>query len=512
MTKSALSCNGLLALFLSCLALPSRASACVVGNGTSASCTESELNACLPRGGRFDGTATFNCGGNPATITVTIPTTITVDTSIDGGGLVTISGGNGTQIFVVNSGTALTLANLAISDGSSLGGDGGAIYSDGTLTVTNSTFSGNSGGFGGAIFNGGTLTLTNSTLSGNTATGGAIYNDYGGTLTVTNCTFSGNSGGPGGAIASDITRNYGGTLTVTNFTFSGNTVGTGANGHGGGAIANGSGDTLTVTNSTFSGNSAHTSGPYIIYGGSGGAIFNPDGGTLTVTNSTFSGNTGGSGGAIANGGTLTVTNGTFSGNTADALGGAIINSDTVTVTNSTFSGNSDHDGGTIYNYSGTLTLTNAIVASSTSRGNCVGSITDGGHNLDSDGSCGVGPATDPKLDPEGLANNGGPTQTIALRVGSPAINAGDETVCAAPPVNNLDQRGYVRPGTGATRCSIGAYEFNSPGSGAPTAGGGGGGCSISRRSLSSASLLSLLVSGAVLVCRRLQRQRSGHRR
>jgi hypothetical protein len=450
MTKSALSCNGLLALFLSCLALPSRASACVVGNGTSASCTESELNACLPRGGRFDGTATFNCGGNPATITVTIPTTITVDTSIDGGGLVTISGGNGTQIFVVNSGTALTLANLAISDGSSLGGDGGAIYSDGTLTVTNSTFSGNSGGFGGAIFNGGTLTLTNSTLSGNTATGGAIYNDYGGTLTVTNCTFSGNSGGPGGAIASDITRNYGGTLTVTNCTFSGNTVGTGANGHGGGAIANG--------------------------------------------------------------GTLTVTNGTFSGNTADALGGAIINSDTVTVTNSTFSGNSDHDGGTIYNYSGTLTLTNAIVASSTSRGNCVGSITDGGHNLDSDGSCGVGPATDPKLDPEGLANNGGPTQTIALRVGSPAINAGDETVCAAPPVNNLDQRGYVRPGTGATRCSIGAYEFNSPGSGAPTAGGGGGGCSISRRSLSSASLLSLLVSGAVLVCRRLQRQRSGHRR
>jgi len=69
--------------------------------------------------------------------------------------------------------------------------------------------------------------------------------------------------------------------------------------------------------------------------------------------------------------------------------------------------------------------------------------------------------TNPLLDPAGLASNGGPTQTIALETMSPAINAGDETVCAAPPVNNLDQRGFVRPGVGATNCSIGAYEFNS---------------------------------------------------
>src|SRR5207253_4835561 len=69
--------------------------------------------------------------------------------------------------------------------------------------------------------------------------------------------------------------------------------------------------------------------------------------------------------------------------------------------------------------------------------------------------------TNPLLDPAGLASNGGPTQTIALESGSPAINAANETVCAAPPVNNLDQRGFVRPGVGATNCSIGAYEFNS---------------------------------------------------
>ena len=66
--------------------------------------------------------------------------------------------------------------------------------------------------------------------------------------------------------------------------------------------------------------------------------------------------------------------------------------------------------------------------------------------------------TNPLLGP--LTSNGGPTDTIALDPESPAINAGDESVCAAPPVNDLDQRGFVRPGVGATNCSIGAYEFN----------------------------------------------------
>ncbi|HVO25864.1 MAG TPA: choice-of-anchor Q domain-containing protein [Candidatus Margulisiibacteriota bacterium] len=67
--------------------------------------------------------------------------------------------------------------------------------------------------------------------------------------------------------------------------------------------------------------------------------------------------------------------------------------------------------------------------------------------------------TDPQLDPAGLQNNGGPTQTVALEVGSPAINAGDDAICAAAPVNQLDQRGLTRPGTDHTHCSIGAYEF-----------------------------------------------------
>ena len=76
---------------------------CVVGTGTSASCTESALDACLPGGAGFNGTVTFNCGG-AATITVTSTKTISADTTIDGGSLITISGGHSVGVFSVNTG------------------------------------------------------------------------------------------------------------------------------------------------------------------------------------------------------------------------------------------------------------------------------------------------------------------------------------------------------------------------------------------------------------------------
>ena len=50
--------------------------------------------------------------------------------------------------------------------------------------------------------------------------------------------------------------------------------------------------------------------------------------------------------------------------------------------------------------------------------------------------------------------------TQALGAGSAAIDAGDNAICAAPPVNGRDQRGFGRPGAGSTNCSIGAYEYN----------------------------------------------------
>jgi hypothetical protein len=81
---------------------------------------------------------------------------------------------------------------------------GGAIQNTGTLTITDSTFSGNRPSTGGGIFSyrGGTLTISNSTFSGNTSTlgagGGIVSAQTGSTLTITASTFHGNAAPEGG--------------------------------------------------------------------------------------------------------------------------------------------------------------------------------------------------------------------------------------------------------------------------------------------------------------------------
>ena len=373
--------------------------------------------------------------------------------TIDGTGqTITISGDNTFQIMVVSSNFQLTLENLEVTKGK-LG-----IMNTGNLTVTNSTFSDNHSDTGGAIFNyeGGSLTVTNSTFSSNSATGsggGAICN-YGNSLTVTGSIFSGNSAGSGGGIL-----NFTGAINITSSIFSDNSAAS-----TGGSITNLG--TLTITDSTFTGNSTKGSNDAIV--SAGGGIYNT--GTLTVISSTFSSNNAAIGSASysAGGGiininrsTLTVANSTFFGNSTDGYGGGIANDGTLTVTNSTFSGNSANtsSGGNLFN-SGVLTLSNTILANSPSGGDCGssgGTITASGVNLVMDGTCSIPGAltADPLLGP--LANNDGPTQTMALLPGSPALDAADDTICAAAPVSGLDQRGVTRPQ--GTQCDIGAYEF-----------------------------------------------------
>ena len=80
-----------------------------------------------------------------------------------------------------NDGGTLTVQNSTISGNSDPWGWSGAIFNDGTLTVQDSTFSGNSApdGAGGAIYNSGPLTVQDSTFSGNAALyDGTIYNSY----------------------------------------------------------------------------------------------------------------------------------------------------------------------------------------------------------------------------------------------------------------------------------------------------------------------------------------------
>ena len=115
----------------------------------------------------------------------------------------TISG----NVAGINGGGILNGGTVTITD-STIGGnlaneDGGGIYNQGTLTIRNSTVSGNTSLFGGGIVNGGVnapLVIANSTVSGNFASKGAGGIDNGGTLTITNSTLSGNSAPDGGAI------------------------------------------------------------------------------------------------------------------------------------------------------------------------------------------------------------------------------------------------------------------------------------------------------------------------
>jgi hypothetical protein len=265
-----------------------------------------------------------------------------------------------------------------------------------------------------------------------------------------------------------------GTLTVIDSIITGNkiTSGNGSDGYGAG-IYNCPSSTLTLINTTISNNSALI----------GGGICN--GGALTIMDSTFSGNVARQqeGGAIANYGTLTITNSTVSGNIArpsllGSLAGGILNgglfqsNGTLVINNSTLSGNSASGGtgGGIYNVKGsTVVLQNSIVANNTG-GNCSGTLTSNGYNLSSDDSCSFnGPGdlnnTEPLLGR--LQNNGGPTQTMALRQGSPAIDSGNPSGCTDGDGNLLktDQRGEPRPDKEDTGgCDMGAYERQKDGS------------------------------------------------
>ena len=150
---------------------------------------------------------------------------------------------------------------------------------------------------------------------------------------------------------------------------------------------------------------------------------------------------------------MTLTNTTFVSNYTTLGGGAINNGGELTVTNCSFSYNTSKMGGAILNTSD-LTLRNSIIANSMWSESCQGwgTIYDGGGNLrwpTTDNTC-VGDFGDPQLEP--LADNGGATMTMALPIGSAAIQLAT-TNCPA-----TDQRGMPRS-LWSNRCDAGAYEF-----------------------------------------------------
>jgi hypothetical protein len=213
-------------------------------------------------------------------------------------------------------------------------------------------------------------------------------------------------------------------------------------------------NSLTITN----GNSGT--------GNDGGGINNQ--GALTVVQSTISGNIADQdGGGIFNSSTLTVINSTISGNTAVvSAGGGLLNRHgaTATLVNTTINGNSAKlsGGGLLNGPQATLNMTNTIISGNLAGGHvdCAsdGTIGTNSHNLIQDGSCGAAVSGNPKLGP--LQNNGGPTFTQALMLGSPAIDAGDDTVLGDPFNLTTDQRGPGFPRKVCAHVDIGAAEFN----------------------------------------------------
>jgi hypothetical protein len=353
------------------------------------------------------------------------------DVVLDG---ITVTGGKTTGVgqsgggIQTAAGTSLALTDSTVSDSSTVADftDGGGIFAAGALSLTDSTVAGNRtlGDFatGGGIYAVSAVTLLRSSIDGNSTAGtqsegGGIYGLGG--LTLTDSTVSDNS------TAGDVAR-------------------------GGGIYAQGG---LTLTGSTVSGNS--TSGA----SSSGGGINNSIG-AVSLVASTISGNT--TAGANSDGGGI-------SGPGYDAA---------VTLTASTISGNralgSGSDGGGVAQ-NGDLIVTNSIVAGNSAYGSgpdIVRSVTStNGHNIFGSGVLGVYgtgdrlgvaagtlfAALDPATGGGVLADNGGPTPTIALKDAStnPALAGADPADSSA-----TDQRGEARPQPTGTNPDIGAFELD----------------------------------------------------
>lgn len=424
--------------------------------------------------------------GGPATINLSI----VGDTTVGPSGLaitseITIigpSGANGLSIardssvsnlrlFYVGSTGNLTLQDLTLSGGRAQGNNGGTGGGQGGG-------GGGAAGMGGALFNDGAVKLLNSTLSGNTAVGGAggaggargfrgIGGGGGGGLTgpgqdaIVDQTVGGDGGSGGGGNGGNGVGSGGGQPGGAGAFGSGGGGGGygvspptgigGVGGFGGGAGGSG-GNAGSSTTSAFGGGRGGVSSVRGGGGGGGaglgGAIFNNSGASLTISNSTLSGNTaqGGAGGA-----TSREFNGIapLDGTAGQGLGGAVFNlNGTVTLTNSTISTNTATDGGrAVYLASNGSGNTATAVINNSILGQSDNSISDfdtttvaGGNAPTSSGTNnlirnqttfgGTSLNVDPKLGL--LTSNGGPTQTMALLVGSPALGtAGALTTLSA---------------------------------------------------------------------------------
>jgi predicted outer membrane repeat protein len=359
-----------------------------VGTGQSYSTLQAAVNAVTTTGDTLKVKGT--CYG-----TTRISKNLTiVGESVYGSGQATLDGAKSGSVVTVERGVTVAITRLTITGGSGSPEPftssivGGGITNFGSLTLTDSTVSGNTafevgtgGGKGGGIFNGGeyspeaSLTITDSTVSGNETHywGGGIGNEEG-SVTLNDSTVSRNTARQeGGGIA----QAFRGSLTITDSTVADNTAVAVYLGLGGGiAVIEGS---LTLTNSTVRGNAASLGGGGIY--GSTTIISGGGRNSLTLDNSAVTRNTatgsfelegtkylGHGGGILDRAGTVTLNGassvsrneaagdggGIYSGKTLERQADSVRLNDSSSVTRNTAGG----DGGGIYSEkSGGATLT-----------------------------------------------------------------------------------------------------------------------------------------------------------
>jgi hypothetical protein len=421
---------------------------------------------------------------------------------------------------IADPGARVTMSGLGVSGGSALDGDG----------------------LGGGILNLGALTLANAGVKGNVAVTGGGIGDFGSLILGPGTVVSGNAARTtastqlrtsiGGGIAEFGSLKASGALLAANQSaFSGGNLAVGSSMTADGRTATqgtAKVDSTTIRDGVPGVVEGQVTGENLIAGG-GGAFINSCG-PVSFTASTFTGNVSGAlgaGGAISAGGPLTLINDTLSGNAARS-GDAIVFSPGCSASATIIAPSAVQPPSLSKSTGGVASAarTNAPAVASDSLemdfvtmrndlgpgGSIVGigirarnsildtcrndtKITSLGHNLEKGNTCGLNQPgdmvnTDPRLGP--LQDNGGPTLTMALAAGTPAVDAADPA-CGEP----VDQRGITRP-QGA-RCDIGAFELQMPPSPLPLppVTGATGSSSPAAALLAALLVLSLVIAGSL---------------
>ncbi|MEM7447627.1 MAG: choice-of-anchor Q domain-containing protein [Myxococcota bacterium] len=338
---------------------PTSISGTTVGDGGSASCTASALQAALDRGGWIR----FNCGGSSTVVPIESPLSVRQSgTRLDGGGRITLSGQGSSRVLQVHEGAApVTLVGLSITSGSGDRGAGIQIHQNATvwldqvaltsnvatgetaagaqprngggaihiapgarLVGLNTNFLNNRASFGGALWNqgetilfGGRLT-SNLTLEEGLEQGGGI-SATGGSLRMCQVRVENNSAAEGGAIFVD-----GGALRAERTHFVNNTASGSVSQTGSGGAIRGMGSELSLSRCSFEGNISADSGGALALsggassiqntsfianaasGGSGGALYIDEGDHRLVHNTMFGGSSRNGGSELAGSGLVTL--------------------------------------------------------------------------------------------------------------------------------------------------------------------------------------------------------------